>query len=118
MIKLNSVIYNKLLLQAQEAKQQGMNKIASGILEAIGPYSQDEIETYAIGKLNEDIHRGLWKLATCVLKYHDVTSVNVEKIDEIIESFAEKLVDEIEISLEINGSRIGPLEPKLPGETK
>lgn len=118
MAKINSAIYNKLLLQAQEAKHQGMDKIASGVMDAIGPYPEDEITTYASQELEDDVHRGLWKLATCILKYHDVTSVDAEKLDEVIESIASKFVDEVEISLGIEGSRIGPLEPKLPGESK
>jgi hypothetical protein len=116
MKKLNSVIYQKLLLQGEEAKEQNLTKLASGVLGSIGPYPEEELVSYAADDMNDDVHRGLWRLATCVLKYHDVSSVDAEKLNEVIESFASKFVDELEVSLGIEGSRIGPLEPKLPGE--
>lgn len=118
MAKINSVIYNKLLLQAQEAKEQGMTKLSSDIYGAIGSVPEDESLEYSHIKMSDDVHQGLWKLATYILKYHDIESVDAEKIDQVIESLASKFVDEIEISLGIEGSRIGPLEPKLPGESK
>lgn len=118
MIKLNTTIYNKLLLQAEEAKYKGMTKIASGIVDAIGSSPEYDKVTYSTVELDEDIYRGLWKLAACILKYHDTSSVNVEQLDEVIESMAAKFVDEIELSLEIGGSRIGAIEPILPGESK
>lgn len=118
MKKLNSVVYNKLLLQGEEAREQKLTKLASGVLGALSPSPEEELVTYANEEMNDDVHRGLWRLATCVLKYHDISSVDAEKLNQVIESFASKFVDEVEVSLGIEGSRIGPLEPKLPGESK
>jgi hypothetical protein len=118
MKKLNAVIYHKLLLQAEEAKEQKLTKLASGVLNALGPYPEEETVQYASSDMEEDVHRGLWSLATCVLKYHDVSSVDAEKLDEVIESLASKFINELEDSLGIEGSRIGPLEPAVPGESK
>lgn len=118
MKKLNSVIYNKLLLQAEEAKDQQMTKLASGILGALGPLPEDEQVKYAFTEVEEDIHSGLWSLATCILKYHDISSIDAAKLDIVIESLASKFINEIENSLEIDGLRIGPLEPSVPGESK
>ena len=53
MKKLNSTIYNKLLLQAEEAKDLEMKKLASGILEAIGSFSSDEQEEFSYEDLKE-----------------------------------------------------------------
>lgn len=117
MKKLNSIAYYKLYLQAEEAKEQNMTKLASGILGALGPTPEDEIVTYASEQVEEDIHRGLWSLATCILKYHNVSSVNAEKINEVIESLASKFINEIESSLEVDGVR-GTLEPAVLGESK
>ena len=117
MKKLNSIVYHKLLLQAEEAKDQKMNKLASGILGALGPAPEAEIITYASEETEEDVHRGLWSLATCILKYHNVSSVNAEKINEVIESLASKFINEIEGSLEVDGVR-GTLEPAVLGESK
>lgn len=117
MKRLNSTIYHKLLLQAEEAKDQNMTKLASGILGAIGPTPEGEEVKYSSAQVEEDVHRGLWSLATCILKYHDVSSVDAEKINEVIETVASKFINEIEDSLNVNGV-IGPLEPAVLGESK
>ena len=116
MKKLNIVIYNKLLLQAQEAKEQGMIKLASGVFGAIGSVPEDEICTYNFGELKEDIYCGLWKLAGNVIKYHDLDSANAEKVGEVLESLAEKLIDEVEQALGVENEAIGTLEEKLIGQ--
>jgi len=118
MTKVNNIIYKKLLLQAEEAKEQGLNKLASSICGAIGPVPEDERLEYSHAKMNDDIHYGLWKLATHILKYHDLESVDAEKIDQVIEALASKFVKELEESLGIDPVKAGPLEPKLLGESK
>lgn len=117
MKKLNDTVYYKLYLQAEEAKEQNMTKLASGILGALGPTPEDEAVKYSSEQVEEDIHRGLWSLATCILKYHDVSSVNAEKINEVIESLASKFINEIEDSLGVDGVR-GTLEPAVLGESE
>lgn len=117
MKKLNAIVYHKLLLQAEEAKDQNMVKLASGILGALGPSPEEEEIKYASAQVEEDIHRGLWSLATCILKHHDVSSIDAEKLNEVIESLASKFINEIENSLGVDGT-IGPLEPSVLGESK
>jgi hypothetical protein len=116
MIKLNSVIYNKLLLQAQEAKDQGMSELSTVVLNAIGSYPEEEQVEYSYTKLNEDVYQGMWKLATAIFKYHDIESVNIEKINEVIESLAGNFVDKLENSMDVELVIKGPLEPKVMGE--
>lgn len=118
MKKVNPVIYERLLLQAKEAKDQGLIKLAEGVLNAIGPLPEDEDVSYDISSLNDDVYDGMWKLATHVFKYHDITSANVEKIHDTIESFASKFIEELETSVGVSNAAIGPLESKLPGESK
>jgi hypothetical protein len=117
MKRLNSVVYHKLILQAEEAKEQDMTKLASGILGAVGPTPEEETVKYASEEVEEDVYRGLWSLATCILKHHDIASVNAEKINEVIESLAVKFINEIEGSLGVEG-KIGPLEIPVLGESK
>ncbi len=117
MKKLNETIYRKLYAQAEEAKAKGMTKLASDIFEAIGPYSNEEKSEYSYAQLQEDIHRDLWKVATRLLHYYDLKSVDAEKLDEEIIRWASNLTDDLEHTLKID-SVVGPLEPKLPGETE
>jgi len=118
MKKLNETIYQKLLLQAEEAKHQGMNKLASGILNAIGPHPEEDVSEYAYTALGEDVHKEMWKLATNVINYYGVESIDAERLNTVIESLAEKFVNELEVSFGVDSLVKGPLEPKLPGESK
>lgn len=118
MKKLNSVVYNKLFLQAEEAKEREMVKLASGLMNALGPVPEDETVTYNFDELQADVYRGLWKMAACVIKYHDLDGVDAEKVHEILESLASKVIEEVEQSLSVDNSQVGPLEAKVPGESE
>lgn len=117
MKKLNSIIYQKLLLQAEEAKDQNLTKLASNIMGALELDPEDNVN-YASTELINDIHNGLWKLSTCVLKYNNLSSVDAEKLDDILEVLAYKFVNEIEESLGVDKLKPGTLEPLVPGESK
>ena len=118
MKKLNHIVYNKLLLQAEEAKHQQLTKLASNILGAISDGPDNQLKEYASVDMDNDINTGLWKLATCILKHHNVLSVDAEKLNEAIELFADKFINEIQTSVGVNPMQIGELEPKLPGQSK
>ena len=116
MKKLNNVIYNKLILQAKEAEEQGLTKLAFGVLNSIGSVPEDENHNYNYDQLQDDIYNGLWKLANCVIKYHDLNSADVIRINQTLESLAEKVIEEVEHSLNIDYSTVGPNEDKVPGQ--
>ncbi len=118
MKKINAVIYNKLLAQAEEAKSQGLGSLASSILEALGPYPDEEKATYSYSSLKEDIHRDLWKMATRLMYYYDVQSLDAEKLDETIVEWADKVVTAMEDTMRVNDVVVGPLEPSVPGQNK
>jgi len=118
MKKLNKIIYNKLILQAEEAKDKGMTKLASNIFNSIGPIPEDDSELieYNQAQLEKDIELDLWKIATNFLKYHDLKSVDAEKLNESIQILAEEFNKELKSCLKIKDKAIGPFEKKLPGE--
>jgi hypothetical protein len=118
MLKLNKVLYKKLLLQAEEAKDQNDKKLANAILHTIGSMSEDEEIEYSYSDLKSDIYEGLWKLSGYLMKYYDLKSVDAEKINSIIEPLSNEFIEILESELEISSSTIGPLEPKTPGESK
>jgi hypothetical protein len=118
MKKLNQTVYEKLILQAEEAKEQNMTKLANAILGSLTSTPETESSLYSVADLNRDVYQDLWKVATNVLKYHDLESVDAEKVNEVIEVFANKFVNELEHALSIPEGTVGPLEPKLPGESK
>lgn len=118
MKKLNSIIYHKLILQAKEAKNQEMGKLASAVMSAVGAVPEDESVQYNREQLKDELYEGMWKLATHVIKYHDVKSADINKIHDRLESLADKFLDEMETSLEVEDVIAGPLESPLPGEKR
>ena len=116
MNKLNKIIYNKLLIQAEEAKDRGMVKLANGIFDAIGSHPNDETLEYSYGQLKEGMYNDFWKVATKLIHYYDLDSADVEKIDAAITSFASKITQELEAAIGVDSSKVGPLDPKVPGE--
>lgn len=115
MKKLNETVYRRLLLQAEEAKDRGLHKLASGVVNSVGAVPEDEEVQYSYGDLQEDTYNGMWKLAVNVLKYHDLESVDIEKIHEVLEILATTVLDSLEETLSVDS--VGPLDPKVPGES-
>lgn len=109
MKKLNPVVYHKLLLQSREAKVQGMTKLASGIVGAVGPIAEDEEIKYSYQQLQDELYEGMWKLATHVLKYYDVQSADAGNLHRRLESLADQLLDGLEDDLNVDAGN-GPLD--------
>lgn len=117
MNKLNPIVYQKILLQAQEAKIREMKKLAGAVLNGLGPTAAEEKITYSSTELKEDIYNGLWKLAFNVVGYHDLESADIEKLNNAIAFATDNFVRDIEQALDVEG-KIGPNEPKLPGQSE
>lgn len=118
MKKLNYTAYNKLVAQAEEAKEQGKHKLATCIFYAIGSLPEEAPEEYSFAQLEEDLEKEMWKMATHSMKYRNVESVDAERIHDTIVHYAEKLAEALDEALGVDHSELGPLEPKVPGETK
>ena len=116
MTKLNNTVYQKILLQTQEAQVRELKKLASAVLNGLGSLPRDEENfSYSFQELRTDIYNGLWKLAFDVVGYHDLESTDIQKVDETICVLANKFIKEMETVLEVN-DKVGPNEPKLMGE--
>lgn len=116
MEKLGSVIYNKLLLQAEEAKEQGFNKLASNILEAIGDRCSDEIENCSYAQLKDDVCKEMWKIVRHLISFYDLQSVNAIELDKDINVWAEQVIEDVEQTLGVDQFVKGANESTLPGE--
>lgn len=117
-MKLNKTIYNKLLLQAEEAREQGMEKLAHSILNSIGSYPEEGPSSYSYLDLKEEIHNDLWKIATKMASYYDLDSTDAIAINTAIESIASNMIEDLENTLGVQDKVTGPKEPLLPGEDK
>jgi len=115
-MKINPTIYKKLLAQAEEAKAQGFTKLADGIVNAIGSYPIEELEEYTYAQLQDDLHRDLWKVATRLMYYYDLQSIDALKLEQTLASWASNMLDDLEITLNVDGVVAGATEPKVPGQ--
>jgi hypothetical protein len=114
MKKLNKIIYDKMLIQAEEAKFQGLTKLASNVFEALGSTPDEENASYSKSELVEDIEKDIWKAVTNVLSYHDIDSADAEALDEIVSDLSQKLLEEVESKLDAGG--LSSKEEKVLGE--
>lgn len=114
-MKIGSVVYKKLLAQAEEAKDQGFTKIADGILGAIGACPDEDGELYSHSQMQEDISNDMWKIATRVIRYYDIDSVDAIKLEKVLGSLASELADELEEALGVD-KVIANKNDKVPGQ--
>lgn len=117
MKRLNKVAYERLVVQAQEAKELGIDHLAEGVLASIGaiPKEESEKETYSSIELERDVYNGLWKIAVNIMAYHDTVKIDASKVDEVINSLSATVLAQLEKSIDLQG-KVGASEPKLPGE--
>jgi hypothetical protein len=114
MVTVNEVLKNKLLLQAEEAKEQGMTKLGQAIMDAVDETSTEE--KYSYSQMNDEIHSDLWKIATHLMKYYNLQSVNADQLDKIVVAWSDKLVEDLELSLGVDEVINSSSDTKLPGE--
>jgi hypothetical protein len=118
MNKLSSITYNRLLAQAEEAKELKLEELADGVLNAIGPASRDEEEPFIFSHsdLRDAVHKSLWKIAIEVISYHDHQKSDIQKVGAAIDNLTDNVLNTIHNSLNIV-DHIGPGEPILPGQS-
>jgi hypothetical protein len=113
--KLSKVAYNRMSFQAEEARDLGLKQVANGVFGAIGPTPRDAALVYSGDDLNADTHRALWKIASDVIAYHDITDADILEIDGVLKRLSGVVVAAIEEELGVK-YKIGALEDKLPGQ--
>lgn len=115
MKKIGKTIYNKLLLQAEEAKHRDMDELSNNVLSSIGSYPEDSKENYNPSEYENDIRSLLWKSAMNTIKYHDVKSADIIELQDTINYLSDKVIKELRATLKVK-TNIGSFEEKLPGE--
>jgi hypothetical protein len=114
-LKINPILHKKLLAEVEEAKDQHMTKLASALGGAIGPIPDDEQNIYTISQVRNDVYDGMWKLATTLLKYHNLTSLPTERLDDVLADLSIEFIEQVESVID-RQNQVGPFEPKLPGQ--
>jgi len=109
---MNLNLKNRLQLTAEEAEFQGMTKLASAITESLST----ETKSSSYDDLQDHIHKDLWKVATKLLSYYDLDSIDVEFLDKTLVSWASKISDDLEKALGVSHIVKVSSEEKVPGE--
>jgi hypothetical protein len=112
--KLNETAYVKIVCQAEEARDVGLKSLANDVFSVIGPTARTEHIAYSSEDLDGDVGNALWKVATDVVAYHDLDSVDIQKINATVRALVGVVRAAIEEELGVGS--VGPLEPKLPGQ--
>lgn len=117
MKKFNEVIRGKLVLQAEEAKDQKFIKLAEALESTLNAEPTSDSVEYSADELRDDVYKDLWAAAASVIKYYDVQSVDVVKVSQALEDITDIIIENVAESISVE-STLGPLEPKVAGETK
>ena len=113
-------LWNRLCAQAQEAKEQGLTKIATNLenqLTEIGNNGKIRDEktkfSYSNESFEHDVHQALWSIAIRAADFYQ-KSFDSKKIQTIIEKTATDLISDLRIEISPDG--VGANEPSIPGE--
>ena len=96
-------LFNRLIVQAEEAEFQGLTKIAKSLTNQIDLYAgnirpTEAIYSYSSDVFAEDIKDCLWEMAIRTADFHNV-SFDADKIENLIECLpgeSEKIILNIE----------------------
>jgi len=118
---INSSLFEKISMQAEEAELLGLEKIARSLSAQLEKFSDkirkdDEFYSYAKDELKEDVEGCLWDAAMRVADFYNVAP-GEQKIQELIDEMSEWFINAMESTLNISDG-VGAYEPTLPGEEK
>lgn len=112
-------LFNRLVLQAEEAEIQGLTKVAESLTTQITKNADNlrddsVLYRYSAAQFGQDIHEKLWDFVIRTADFYNV-SLEAQEMQKIIERYAADMIHEISNKLGINHS-IGAYEEPLPGE--
>ena len=114
---INKKLADRLNLQLNEAKLQGLDKIASNIEHVVKTAivrKSDEEYTYSSEDLGKDVSEALW---TGVVRAADFYDCNIDAVamEKAIAHFASQLIEEVRVQGGVVHG-VGTFEPKVAGE--
>lgn len=118
MKKMNQQLRDRLILQASEAKTIGLTKLGEAVQDAV-LHAQVATDTGVFNhqELVDAVQGALWKAACKIAIYHDLSMVDIQKIEGIVAVAANELIHSIERSYEVE-NKVGPFEEMVPGQAK
>ena len=117
---IKETLHQRLQLQAAEASELGLTKIASNIFVATS--NQEVIQdnkfyAYSSEEFEKDLEAQLWAAALRVADFHGITKLDSVAVQKVVEKMAGELTSEL-CTASGHLAGIGENEPVLPGELK
>lgn len=123
MSTISKTHFERLNLEAEEAELTGKEKIAQNLSKQLLKNAstlrteEEEAEyTYEADEFEADVEEGLWDIVTRVCDFFG-TTIDSEKMQDIVSHYAEKIIDDIKSEGNISSS-IGAYEAQVPGEDR
>lgn len=110
----------RLNAQTQEAKIQGLSKIASQldtVIKDCPTRKNDESYTYSYTDFKNDVENLLWKIAIRSADFYGGT-IDAVQVDDTISKVAALVIDSMRHITSSNDKVIGANEPNIPGEIR
>lgn len=119
MNKLSNATYQRLVAQAQEARELHQTELAEQVLGAVGATPREEGEdfVFSYAEMQNEVSKSLWKVAMEVISYHDAKKADIQKLSIVIEELTEGVIVSMEKVLNAS-NKIGANEEELPGVSK
>lgn len=108
-------MYNKLVLQAEEAQEVGLTKLAGAVFDALPKQADDGHKVFNYEELEHAVYYKIWKAALDVVAYYDFDTLDIQKIDDMLKDTAKQLIKKVETGIGTE-SQFGPFEDKVLGQ--
>ncbi len=117
MKKMGQQLRDRLLLQAEEAKAQGIDDLMSGVWRMVIATDPENkyTDTFNHDELSLAVQRSLWEATGKIATYHDLSMIDIQKMRPLIAEAAEKFINQIECSCDVE-NKLGPFEETVPGQ--
>ena len=115
---IKSSLYQRLVLQAEEAEQQNLTKTANFLVQSLesqaGNVREDEASyLYSEAEYRADVEKYLWDIIVRTADFHDI-NIDAQSLLVTVESLATQIIPEIRVKL--GAPLVGAYENHLPGE--
>lgn len=116
---ITETLHKRLVAQSEEAKIQGLTKVASHIDEKVAEAKvrkDDAIYVYSDEEFKKDVEKALWDAALRVADFHN-TTFDASEVQNIVDKYSEELISDLRVLANVEHG-VGVFEPTIPGEMK
>ena len=107
----------RLGAQAEEARNQGLNKVAShldSILVNNDVRSADDLYSYSHDELQHDVEEHIWLAVARAMDFYDC-NLDAGELADVVSKYASDIIQETRIAGRVRVD-VGAFEPTVPGQ--